>query len=132
MEKWLFVVLVAWINVSCQAPKQEYLVGKWKLDSVHYHYNNFNHSSTGWYQEEIYEYLPTDELIVRAVDAYIKIPISINGREIHHLDGQGKPEETYRIIKLEKSNLVLQVENTPLFSGKNQTRYEIRYFSKVP
>lgn len=125
-------MVLLWMTVACNQTNTERLVGKWRLDSVQYHYNNFSHSSNGWYQEETYEYLPTDELIVRAVDAYIKIPISINGREIHHLDGQGKPEETYRIIKLEKSNLVLRVENTPLFSGKNQTRYEIRYFSKVP
>lgn len=132
MGKWLFVAFIVWANIGCKGPDSEYLFGKWKLDSVQYHYNNFSYSNTGWYQEEIYEYLPTDELIVSAVNSYIKIPISISGRDIHHLDAQGEMEETYHIVWLEKKKLVLKVNNTPLFNGKNQRRYEIRYFSKVP
>lgn len=131
MKKPMVLLVIAWMVFTCNKPEKERLLGKWKLDSAQYHYNNFFHSSTGWYQEEIYEYLPTDEVIVSAVNAYLKIPYLYKDKEIHYLKANGETEEIYEIIKLDQRELVLKVENTPLFQGKNQTRYEIRYFSKI-
>ncbi|WP_209332453.1 hypothetical protein [Lunatimonas salinarum] len=132
MGKRFICLLLLWMTFACDHTNTEHLIGKWRLDSVQYHYNNFSHSSSGWYQEETYEYLPTDELIVSAVNAYMKIPYKITKGEIHHLNQLGQTEEIYSILKLSKEMLVLKVENTPLFEGKQQSRYEIRYFSRFP
>ncbi|MCC5939779.1 MAG: hypothetical protein JJU34_21030 [Lunatimonas sp.] len=132
MERWIVTWIMLGMIVTCNGTNTENLIGKWRLDSVQYYYNNFSHSSTGWYQEETYEYLPTDELVVSAVNAYMRIPIIVSKKEIHHLNPLGETEEIYSILKLNRESLVLQVDNTPLFAGNQQSRYEIRYFSRVP
>ena len=37
----------------------------------------------------------------------------------------------FKILLLDENSLILKITKTPLFSGKNQERFEVRYFSRI-
>lgn len=131
MERLAFFFLLGLgMLAACTCTTGEQLLGKWKLDSAYYHYNQFSFSSGGWHQEEIYEFLPSGETRTLAQGSFISNAYELEGNQLIYLDESGLPSSTYEILALDRNHLVLRAEKQPLFKGGNQNRFEIRYFSR--
>lgn len=132
MEKMTFSLLlcVALLSACKRTPEQQ-LIGKWKLDSAYYHYNQFGFSSDGWHQEEVYEFLPSGETRTIAQNSVLSNDYEIQGSQLRYFDEEGVLINTYEILLVDRDQLVLRAEKQPLFEGNNQNRFEVRYFSKV-
>ena len=115
---------------SCGTSSEQKIIGEWRLDSAYYHYNQFNFSSQGWHQEEMYTYLPTGEAITSAVNSSISNKYSIKENHLNYYDENGDLVSVYEIISIDAENMVLRTDKKPIFKGENQNRFEIRYFSK--
>ncbi len=116
---------------SCDTSYEQKIIGEWRLDSAYYHYNQFNYSSQGWHQEETYKYLPTGEAITSAVNASVSNKYSIEANHLKYFDGKGELVNVYDILSIDAENMVLRTDKKPLFKGKNQNRFEVRYFSRM-
>ena len=117
--------------LSCGTSTEQKIIGEWRLDSAYYHYNQFNFSSQGWHQEELYTYLPTGETITSAVNSSISNKYSVKDNHLNYYDENGDLVNVYQIISIDKENMVLRTDKKPIFKGENQNRFEIRYFSKM-
>jgi len=125
---WLFLVF---ITNGCTVPIEDRLLGEWRLDSAYYFYNNFEFADDDWHQDERYYYAADGILYTKAVNSAISSRYIVEGTQLIYLDEQGNAYETHEIVKLTKNQMALKAEKAPLFQGPNQTRYEVRYFSKV-
>jgi hypothetical protein len=130
---YIIFIVFAIISTACQKGYETYeLIGKWGVDSIYTYYNGFSYMSTdnfipatytyaedGTLQEEklgggrtiYYRLTAPDSLIYESADQ------TILGR--------------YHIQKLDHHQLVLEKDKEPLFEGKEQQRYEVRFFSKL-
>lgn len=127
----LVLILCVPLLGSCEQSSAEKLVGKWRLDSAYYHYNQFGFSSGGWHQEEVYEFLPSGETRTLAQHSAVVNEYKVEGRELIYLDTTGMKVNTYEILGLNSDHLILRAEKVPLFKGANQNRFEVRYFSRL-
>jgi hypothetical protein len=116
---------------SCNTSNEQKIIGEWRLDSAYYHYNQFNFSSQGWHQEEIYTFLPTGETITSAVNSSISNKYSVKDNRLNYYHQNGDLANVYEIISIDNQKMVLRTEKKPIFKGQNQNRFEIRYFSKM-
>lgn len=53
------------------------------------------------------------------------------GDTIWHKPTAGGEQIAFKILQLNQDHLVLKKSKNPIFSGGNQERYEVRYFSKT-
>lgn len=128
-----FTLLLMTLLAACQEGYQsEDLVGKWEVDSIYSYYNGFSYMASdnfipttytynedGTLREEkfgggrtiYYRFVDPDSLIYESADRTIL----------------GK----FHIQKLNQNQLVLAKDKIPLFEGKEQERYEVRFFSKL-
>ncbi|MFO7826732.1 MAG: hypothetical protein R6V72_22560 [Cyclobacterium sp.] len=132
MQKWTFFLIGCAVLLSaCQRNTEQQLLGKWKLDSAYYHYNQFGFSSGDWHQEEVYEFLPSGETRTIAQNSFLSNEYEIKDGQLRYLDKEGVLINTYEILLVDGDQLVLRAEKEPLFKGNNQNRFEVRYFSKL-
>ncbi|NHE56320.1 hypothetical protein [Cyclobacterium plantarum] len=124
------LVLFSVLFCACQSQPEKQILGKWKLDSAYYHYNQFGFSSDGWHQEEVYEFLPSGEARTRAQHSQVSNAFEVKGNQLSYFDEQGTLINTYEILAINRNHLVLRAEKEPLFKGGNQNRFEVRYFSR--
>lgn len=124
------LVLFSALFCACQSQPEKQILGKWKLDSAYYHYNQFGFSSDGWHQEEVYEFLPSGEARTRAQQSQVSNTFEVSGNQLSYFDEQGTLVNTYEILAISRDHLVLRAEKEPLFKGGNQNRFEVRYFSR--
>jgi hypothetical protein len=126
-----FLIFFVFVDFGCSTPINNQLIGEWRLDSAYYFYNNFGYSSDGWPHEEIYEFTPDGVAFTKAFNSSISSQYVVNGKELIYLDEQGNSEDTYEILELSNNSLVMKTVKDPVFKGVNQSRYEIRYLTKV-
>lgn len=118
---------------SCQkkAP-QDYLIGAWKVDSTYTFYNNFSYTETkGGLDWATYIYEAAGVMKEIKYDSYQTYFFEIAADSITVRPTQGGDEISFQILQLSRDHLVLKKKKQPIFSGKNQDRYEIRYLSKT-
>lgn len=129
----LFISIMAF-STNCQkGTNQQALVGAWQVDSTYSFYNGFGYTQTeagsdwatyvydeagimkevkyGSFQSYFYELLASDTLTVRPT--------------------QGGDPSIFNILELNADRMVLKKNKKPVFSGGNQERYEIRFFSRT-
>tara|TARA_R110002124_G_C8971436_1_gene515159 strand:+ start:4719 stop:5120 length:402 start_codon:yes stop_codon:yes gene_type:complete len=131
LKTGLIFCLIFGFTLSCETSYEQKIIGEWRLDSAYYHYNQFNFSSHGWHQEETYKYLPTGETITSAVNSSVSNKFSIEDKRLKYFDSNGELVNIYDILSIDGKNMVLRTDKKPIFKGKNQNRFEVRYFSKM-
>lgn len=120
---------------SCESnPRHDLIVGAWKIDSTYTYYNGFDftqrEANRGWatyiyekdgmmkevktdyFQSYFFKFLSEDTLVVSSA--------------------RGGEHATFNILYLDAKQMALRKSKEPVFSGGNQERYEIRYFSRIP
>ncbi|UBM59148.1 hypothetical protein LAG90_00550 [Marinilongibacter aquaticus] len=135
--KALFLLPILSLSIwasSCehQANKQD-LIGAWKVDSTFTFYNGFSYTQTDegsdWATNVYGEDGMMKEIKYGSYQSYrfwIKTPDTLMLEA-----SQGGRNSAFAILKLNKNQLVLRKDKQPIFPGRNQTRYEIRYFSRT-
>ena len=119
---------------SCQeVPSEELILGAWKVDSTYTFYNGFDFTEKkdgiDWailwyqengtvkeikfdtYQEHYYEFIRKDSVDLR--------------------DETQKVVSSFRVKFVGQDHMILRKDKLPIFEGKNQDRYELRYFSRT-
>jgi len=112
---------------------QNQIIGTWETDSVYTYYNGFEQTlgkSDGWpvysYGQDGIMYEIMGEL---GEKSYLYEFIGNDSLGIHPTSSGN--ESYYEIIRLNRNKMVLKKNKDPLFSGGNQQRFEIRYFTKT-
>lgn len=123
------------LGITCHscAPEPEALIlGSWKVDSVYAYYNGFDY----WEYEEgadwaVYEYTPDGYMKEIKFGTYRPYRYQLSGDTLFWVAEQEPEAGQFQILALQPDYMVLRKEKAPLFSGRSQQRYEIRFFSKV-
>ncbi|MEP6737807.1 MAG: hypothetical protein ABJA70_19945 [Chryseolinea sp.] len=115
---------------GCTAEKEdEALIGFWRKDSVYSFYNGFGFMRRDFDEEPLIEYRSGGQLLMK-LDKETRLFSYVIDADtlIHQNKGRG---EKFIIVKANDKVLVLRRNLSPILSGKNQTRFEIRYFSRI-
>lgn len=128
---FLFFTLIISACESNIQPK--HLTGVWKVDSAYTYYNGFDFMETkpgsDWAT-----YVYDEEGLVKEIKygSFMSYFYSIRPKDTLILRStRGGDEVVFQILKLNRDQMVLKKTREPIFQGGNQTRYEIRYFSRT-
>lgn len=131
----LLLFLSGFIGVCCtQQPsdRKELIVGSWKTDSVYTFYNGFGFTRKDMEETPLQHYQADGKLKMTRDDEsrffFYSMPTTdsliqetLDKKNLGH----------FKILLLDENSLILKITKTPLFSGKNQERFEVRYFSRI-
>lgn len=113
--------------------REKNIQGTWRTDSISTFVNGFTHTNDS--QDEHwshFEYNSKGEVFERKKAEFRKYKYKILAADsLVYLDSAGIFLSGYKILKLDDKQLVLKKIQKPYLSGKNQTLYEIRFFSKI-
>ncbi len=117
---------------ACGSEPREVLLGAWQVDSVYLYYNGFEQRQTmpgaDW---ALHQYRPDGTVREIRYDTYRTFRYEIEEDRLHWRSPNGRTGGAYQIMELQPRRLVLKREKPPLFPGRRQERYEIRYFSRA-
>ena len=124
------LLLTLLLSVSCQSDHAETIIGQWQVDSVATFYNGFTYRSPAQHWNETYRYDSTQVTMKRSEGSQT-LPYYIEKDTLYYLDQLRSPLSQFSIVRLSNEQMILMKEKTPLWQGGEQTRYEIRYFSRT-
>lgn len=130
MNHTLSIIIAMLLLAACR-PNPADLQGTWKIDSITTFYNGFTMTTVAAGDEPIQHYEPEGRLRMTKGTEFRYFLYELHSDTLIHLTTEHKRIETFTIVKLDQSRLVLQMEKKPLFKEKNQRRYETRFFSRV-
>ena len=128
------ILLLSCLTYSCNfTPPEQQILGAWKVDSTFTYYNGFGFTDKK--EDQDWAVLLYEE------DGTVK-EVKFSTFRQHHYeligkdslvfrDGNGNPAGVFKILKLDEQHLSLYKSKLPIFAGANQSRYEIRYFSRT-
>ena len=126
---YLFVLVL--ISACTARDQHNEIAGTWKIDSVYTYYNGFGSMETTIVDLEQYTYLPDGTVDVSWSGTTRSMQYDLSARDTLKYYENKIEVSRYVILKLASNRMVLRKEKAPLFSGKGQQRYEIRYFSRL-
>jgi len=134
----LNILFLVFILFSCKKEKSvdlKYLKGAWQSDSL-YNFSNgyvFGKKIIKNDDNTIFEYSDNNILYMRKYGEKRRFIYQILDRDsLIYVDTNQTFISGYKIIELTNERLVLKKRQPFLFPGKNQNRYDIRIFSRVP
>ncbi len=134
MLRIVFVISLIAFFGACQSPQpSEKILGAWKVDSTYNFYNGFDFTE----QEN-----GADWAILLYEDKGTVKEIKFNTYQEHHFEfvrndsmvfknESGKVVSSFRLKFVDDDHLILRKDKAPVYAGKNQKRYELRYFSRT-
>ena len=135
VRKRLYILLLPIIYSlqACQSPvSPDQLIGSWQTDSIYTYYNGFQDSRKAGGYESMFTYKPNG--IIRESRGTDFREFIYQWKEpdtLTYQSADGRQIGTYQVLKLGKNELILKKQKGPIFEGKGQERYEVRFFSKV-
>lgn len=127
------LLALSFLTIHCQNPiRTEYLIGKWKTDSIIIYYNGFETREKAGQFESVFTY--QNQQIVRESrgDDFREFQYHFTPPDsLTYISPEGNILGAYQILQLSVDQLVLRKEKEVIFSGEGQERYEIRIFSKL-
>ena len=133
MMRLLLLMLLALV-FSCQPDIQpSAVIGSWKVDSSYLYYNGFGKMI---YKDQgdwaVLDYR-TDGVLSEAkfgTAQEYRYTFNDAGDTIHLKDRMDYPLLDYQVLKLNAELMILKKHKKPIYPGKNQERYEVRFFSR--
>jgi hypothetical protein len=120
------------IFIQCSNKDLSDLHGTWKLDSMYNFYNGFGHTSFDVQDFPRHQYQDGGQLTMTKDQEVRYFTYEIHPPDtLMHRRPDGKVIEKSIILSVNQTQLVLKKELSPVFKGKNQYRYEVKYFSRV-
>lgn len=129
--QWIIAVLLALAISSCQPDYVGSIAGSWQIDSVYDYYNGFGFTNRAPSPREVFDYQADHIVFRKGMGEQLEYRYQIKDSILTFTDQTGRPGDDYIIIQLDQEQLALKKNKTPLFGGKNQLRYEIRFFSRI-
>jgi hypothetical protein len=138
LKAWLknFSSAITILSILCSlnacstdyAPK---LAGAWEIDSVFDYHNGFTFTNRAPSPKERHTYSPDGTMLREGMGEKKQYYYELNKNQliIRDLPNASVGNEM-EIIKLDSNQLVLKKNKRPLFEGKKEVRYELRYFSR--
>lgn len=123
-------LLYGFILMACHTNQPEAIIGRWQVDSVATFYNGFTYQSAARHWNETYQY-DTSQVVVQKDEDFQRWGYRINQDTLQYFNTQQIPVSQFRILRLNNEQMVLRKEHAPLWKGPEQTRYEIRYFTRL-
>ncbi|MCR9226313.1 MAG: hypothetical protein NXH90_02675 [Flavobacteriaceae bacterium] len=129
-------LMVLWWSIqSCShgSNQEADLLGVWKVDSTFTYYNGFSYmqrdEGSDW---AIYDYNSNGVLREIKHGSFLNYRYHLAEKSDTLLleSTQGGQNTKFVVLELTKDRLVLKKDKNPIFEGKDQHRYEIRYFSR--
>jgi len=114
---------------QCQKHDAAKLFGTWKVDSVYTYYNGFNMTVPA--AEPIYHFQTDGRLRMTLGKEFRYFQYEIRNDTLAYHSADNKVSEKFLIENLGADQLSLKKNKSPLFKGKKQERYEVKYFSRV-
>ena len=130
MRVKLILAGVVFLTIACDTTDKSSIIGTWKVDSIYTYYNGFTFTRKDIEDEPLLEYQSDGRLkMTKGRESRFFLFDSIEDTLFHRNLDHGMLEK-FLIQKLNGNQLALRKEMRPVFTGKNQERYEIRYLSK--
>jgi hypothetical protein len=128
-----FSLVLSLLHSSCQQDiNRTHLLGSsWKIDSIYRFYNGFEQRAFGEADDPTYQYLSGGKVREQKGQDYQEYLLRwIEPDTLLYQAPDGAEIGRYQVLQLKPDRLVLKRQKPFIFSGKGQSRYEIRYFSR--
>jgi hypothetical protein len=116
---------------SCNPSAEVKILGAWRIDSIYDNYNGFGFTNTNPSPQEVYEYRKDNTVLRKGMGEQLVYQYQLRDSILLLTDASRRPGDEYIILHVDQNNLALKKNKKPLFPGKNQVRYEVRYFTKI-
>lgn len=129
----LFILILGTIGLmagSCSPAAEVIIIGNWQLDSIYDNHNGFSFTNTSPSPREVYEYHKDNSVIRKGMGEQLQYSYQVKDSILTLSDGTGRPGDEFTILHISADLMALKKEKKPLFPGKNQRHYEVRYFSR--
>ena len=127
----ILVLTLCVVLASCNVPADVHIIGSWRIDSVYDNYNGFSFTNTNPYPKEVYEYRKNNTVLRKGMGEQLEYQYQLMDSILFLADGPGSPGNEFIILHLDKNKMALKKNKKLLFPGKNQVRYEVRYFTRI-
>lgn len=127
----LLVSLCLVLLTSCTSQKDTSLTGSWKLDSIFYFDNGFTYTNKAPYPAEVHVYKEDSTFLRRGMGRENSFVFSLRNNELFIRDTSNGSIAKFTILSSNKKTLTIRKEKSAIFAGKNQERYEIRFFTRL-
>ncbi|MCB0629794.1 MAG: hypothetical protein R2824_02110 [Saprospiraceae bacterium] len=133
MRSYFYILLLLpFFACRPQAPVER-LLGAWKVDSTYTYYNGFSYTQreegSDW---ATYVYEPDGIMKEIKYGSFQSYFFDWQGKDTIALRStQGGDKLYFQVLSLDPQTLVLKRSRSPIFSGNNQERYEIRFLSRT-
>ena len=116
---------------SCDAPADVQIIGAWRIDSVYDNYNGFSFTNRNPFPQEVYEYRTNNTVLRKGMGEQLEYQYQLKDSVLSVAEAAGGPQTEFIILHLGKNKMALKKNRKVLFPGKNQVRYEVRYFTRI-
>ena len=120
---------MAWL--SCHSPNDAQIIGDWRMDSIYDNYNGFNFTNTNPFPQEMHEYRKNNTMLRKGMGEQLEYGYSLADSLLILKEPVGNQESEFIILQLDEGRMALKKNKKFLFPGKDQVRYEIRYFTRI-
>lgn len=127
-----FLMVSIILLASCSSDKRKLLQGSWHVDSVYSFYNGFGYMRKDLDEEPLQHYQADGRLrMTRGTEFRFFLYEMPTSDSLIQRSLEKRRMGKFLIVKLDQDQLVLRKEMPFVFPGNNQSRYELRYFSRV-
>lgn len=127
----ILIVALCGVLASCNAPGDVQIIGSWRIDSVYDNYNGFSFTNTNPFPREVYEYRKNNTVLRKGMGEQLEYQYQIKDSILSVADAAGGSGIEFVILHLGENKMALKKNRKVLFPGKNQVRYEVRYFTRI-
>lgn len=125
------VMFFIFILAACDRDVAKNVQGSWQLDSIYSFYNGFGYTNTDVGEEPRYHFQTDGRLRMTKNTEYRYFQFTLLNDTLHYQNPSMHVSEKYFVMKADERQLVLRKEKKVLFTGKDQQRFEIKYFSRI-
>ena len=126
------LVVALWLAcVSCNQSADVQIIGNWRMDSIYDNYNGFSFTNRNPYPKEVYEYRKDNTVLRKGMGEQLEYRYRLRDSILTLTDTAGSQGSEFIILHLDKNRMALKKNRKFLFPGKNQVRYEVRYFTRI-
>ena len=101
------------------------------MDSIYDNYNGFSFTNTNPYPKEVYEYRKDKTVLRKGMGEQLEYRYRLTDTILTLTDLTGNQGSEFIILHLDENRMTLKKDRKFLFPGKNQVRYEVRYFTRI-
>ena len=127
----ILIVTLCIICISCNPTADVQIIGNWRMDSIYDNYNGFSFTNTNPYPKEVYEYRKNNTVLRKGMGEQLEYRYVLNDSILSFIDTLSNTGSEFIILHLDEKQMALKKNRKFLFPGKNQVRYEVRYFTRI-